>query len=91
VVMREFARLREVKLGTLQLHRAKRQLLGQIAISSESHETLMLSNAKSYLVYNRIDSLEEIGKKIDGVNAGEILEIANEILIEKKLSSLTFL
>jgi predicted Zn-dependent peptidase len=91
VVMREFARLRDVKLGTLQLHRAKRQLLGQIAISSENHETLMLSNAKSYLVYNRIDSLEEIGKKIDGVNAGEILEIANEILIEKQLSSLTFI
>jgi predicted Zn-dependent peptidase len=91
VVMREFARLREDRLGTLQLHRAKRQLLGQIAISSENHETLMLSNAKSYLVYNRIDSLDEIGQKIDGINSGEILEIANEILDEKQLSSLTFL
>ena len=91
VVMREFARLREVRLGTLQLHRAKRQLLGQIAISSENHETLMLSNAKSYLVYDRIDSLEETGKKIEGIDSSEILDIANEILAEERLSSLTFL
>ena len=67
VVMREFARLRDIKLGTLQLHRAKRQLLGQIAISSENHETLMLSMAKSYLVYNKVDDLKEIGKKIDRI------------------------
>ena len=91
VVMREFARLREDRLGTLQLHRAKRQLLGQIAISSENHETLMLSNAKSYLVYDRIDSLEETGKKIEGIDSSEILDIANEILAEERLSSLTFL
>ena len=90
VVMREFARLRETKLGTMQLHKAKRQLLGQIAISSENHETLMLSMAKSYLVYNKIDGLKEIGKKIDAVSADEILEIANEILDVKQLSSLTY-
>lgn len=91
VVMREFARLRDIKLGTLQLHRAKRQLLGQIAISSENHETLMLSMAKSYLVYNKVDDLKEIGKKIDRISSIEILEIANEILDEKKLSSLTYI
>jgi predicted Zn-dependent peptidase len=91
VVMREFARLRDQKLGTLQLHRAKRQLLGQIAISSENHDTLMLSMAKSYLVYNKIDSLEEIGKKINRINSEEILEIANEVLDEKNLSSLTYI
>jgi len=91
VVMREFGRLRDKKLGTLQLHRAKRQLLGQIAISSENNETLMLSMAKSYLVYNEIDSLEEIGKKIDRIISGEILEIANDVLIEKQLSSLTYI
>ncbi len=91
VVLREFARLRKDKLGTLQLHRAKKQLIGQIAISSDNHETLMLSMAKSYLVYNKVDSLEEIGKKIGGISAEEILEIANEILDESRLSSLTFL
>ncbi|MFC2115374.1 M16 family metallopeptidase [Bacteroidota bacterium] len=91
VVAREFARLRDIKLGTLQLHRAKRQLLGQIAISSENNETLMLSMAKSYLVYNKVDGLDEIGKKIEAISSEEILEIANEILDERKLSSLTYI
>jgi predicted Zn-dependent peptidase len=91
VVIREFSKLREKKLGTLQLSKAKRQLMGQIAISAENHETLMLSMAKSYLVYNKFDDLKEIGKKIDRITAEEILEIANEVLDNAKLSSLTFI
>jgi predicted Zn-dependent peptidase len=91
VVYREFERLRNNKLGTLQLHRAKRQLLGQIAISSENLETLMLSMAKSYLVYNKIDGLKQISEKIESIRTEEILDIANEILDEKRLSSLTYL
>ena len=91
VVMREFAKLREKKLGILQLSRAKRQLLGQIAISAENNETLMLSMAKSYLVYNKFDDLNEIGIKIDRITAEEILEISNEVLDKEKLSSLTYL
>lgn len=91
VVIREFSKLREKKLGTLQLSKAKRQLLGQIAISAENNETLMLSMAKSYLVYNKFDDLKEIGKKIDRITAQEIQEIAHEVLDEDKLSSLTYL
>ena len=87
----EFSKLREKKLGTLQLSKAKRQLMGQIAISAENHETLMLSMAKSYLVYNKFDDLKEIGNKIDRITAEEILEIANEVLDNAKLSSLTFI
>ncbi len=91
VVLREFSKLRETKLGTLQLSRAKRQLMGQIAISAENHETLMLSMAKSYLVYNRFDDLKEIGDKIDRISAEEIMEIANEVLDNANLSSLTYI
>ena len=90
-VYRELDKLARNKLGSLQLSRAKRQLLGQIAISAENHETQMLSSAKSYLVYNRVDSLEEIGRKIEKVSAAEIQDIANEVFDRKLLSSLTFL
>ena len=37
-----------------------------------------------------IDSLDEIGRKIEAISSEEILDIANEILEEKTLSSLTF-
>jgi predicted Zn-dependent peptidase len=91
VVMREFSKLREKRLGTLQLSRAKRQLMGQIAISAENNETLMLSMAKSFLVYHKFDDLDEIGKRIERITAEEIQEIANEVLDEAKLSSITYL
>jgi predicted Zn-dependent peptidase len=91
VVLREFAKLRDTRLGTLQLTRAKRQMLGQIAISMENNETMMLSMAKSYLVYNKIDDLKEIERKIEAVSSGEIIEIANEVLREDRLSSLTYI
>ena len=90
-VYRELDKLRNKKLGSLQLTKAKRQLLGQIAISAENHETLMLSSAKSYLVYNRVDSLAEISKKIETVSAAEIQEIANEVFDRDQLSSLTYI
>lgn len=74
----------------MTLDKAKKQLLGQIAISSENHENLMLSMAKSMLVFNRVDSLEEISRKIDAITADEILEVANEILDEGRLSYLIY-
>jgi len=87
---KEMARLRNQKLGSLQLLRAKRQLTGQLAIASENNEAHMLSIAKSLLVYNRADTLQEMYKKIDAVTASEIMDIANDILDEKKLSVLIY-
>jgi predicted Zn-dependent peptidase len=50
----------------------------------------MLSMAKSMLVFNRVDSLDEIGHKIDAITAEEIREVANEIFEEAKLSYLIY-
>ena len=90
LVFREFRKLREEKLGTLQLTKAKRQLLGQVAISADSNEHMMLSMGKSMLLYDRVDSLEEIRKKIEDISAGDLLEIANEILDKKRLSIIQY-
>jgi len=90
-VLREFRKLRDQRLGTLQLLKAKNQLMGQVAISAEIHESLMLSMAKSYMIFNKFDSLEELKNKIDIVTAVKILETANDILDESKLLSLTYI
>ncbi|KPK82712.1 MAG: zinc protease [Bacteroides sp. SM23_62_1] len=91
IVFRELKKLRNNRLGDLQFVKAKRQLMGQIAISAEHHENLMLTMAKSYLIFNKVDSLEEIRRKIDAITTGQILEIANEILTENKLFCLTYI
>jgi len=61
-----------------------------VAIMSENNEALMLSMGKSLLVFNRIDTLEEIRKKIETVTSLQILETANDILNPDKLSVLKY-
>lgn len=90
IVSRELKKLREKPLGILQLHNAQRQLKGQITIASDNKENLMLSIGKSYLLYNRVDTLEEIYKKINDITASDLMAIANEILDESKLSYLIY-
>ena len=90
IVKKEFKQLRETKLGGVQLIKAKKQLIGQIAISTESHDDLMLAIGKSYMLYNRVDPLSVVFKKIEEITANDILEVANQILDEKQLSTLVY-
>ena len=90
LVHKEFRLLKEKKLGSLQLSKAKKQLIGQIAISSENRDDLMLALGKSFLLYNKVDSLPEIYEKIQCITSELLLEIANEILDESSLSTLIY-
>ena len=86
----ELNKLRSVKLGTIQLSKAKNQIKGYLARGYENHESLMLSLGKSMLVFEKIDSIEEICKKIDNVTSFEIMEIANDVFEKTKLSTLIY-
>lgn len=87
---REFEKLRNQKLGSLQLSKAKRQMIGQLARSAESHENLMLSIGKSFLVYDKAEPMEEVVAKINSISGSRILEIANDILDSDRLSVLIY-
>ncbi|MCK5846075.1 MAG: insulinase family protein [Bacteroidales bacterium] len=87
---KELAKLRNKKLGSLQLQRAKQQLIGQIAIAQESNVNELLSIGKSILVYDKIDPIEVMTNEIDEVKSEELLEIANEVFDANKLSSLIY-
>jgi predicted Zn-dependent peptidase len=90
LVEKELARLRNEKLGTLQLHRAKNQILGQIAMSSDNKESLLFTLGKSIMLFNRYDSMESITAKVDEITAGDLIATANEILDPASLSTLIF-
>jgi predicted Zn-dependent peptidase len=90
LVKKEFRMLRETKLGALQLSKVKKQMIGQIAVSTESHDDLMLAIGKSYLLYNRVDPLSEVFRKIEAITEMDLLEVANEILDENRLSTLVY-
>ncbi len=90
IAMAELKKLRTSKLGTIQLSKAKNQIKGYLARGYENHESLMLSLGKSLLVFNKIDTIEDICKKIDDVTASELLETANDIFEPSKLSTLIY-
>jgi len=90
LIYKELNRLMNEKLGTLQLARAKKQLSGQIAISLESNISEMLSIGKSLQLYDKVDSLEEIYRRIESVTANDLLETAREIFDPARLSMLTY-
>jgi predicted Zn-dependent peptidase len=90
IAMSELKKLRTTKLGTIQLSKAKNQIKGYLARGYENHESLMLSLGKSLLVFNKIDTIEDICKKIDSVTASELLETANDIFEPAKLSTLIY-
>ncbi|SMO86288.1 Predicted Zn-dependent peptidase [Saccharicrinis carchari] len=91
IVYAELNKLRNNSLGSMQLHKAKKQLKGQIAISSENKESLMLNIGKSFLLYNKVDSLPHIYNKIDELSASDLLHIANECMNPDNMSQLIYL
>jgi predicted Zn-dependent peptidase len=82
--------LRNKKLGVQQLAKAKRQLIGQLAISAENSESLMLSVARSYLFYNSVESFKEVNAKIERITADDLLRIANENFDPHSLTTLIY-
>ena len=90
IAMAELRKLRTTSLGTIQLSKAKNQIKGYLARGYENHESLMLSLGKSLLIFNKIDSIEDICRKIDNVTASELLDTANDIFEPSKLSTLIY-
>ena len=90
IILKELQQLRMQSLSLGQLRKAKRQVLGHIAISSENNENHMLSMGKSLMIFNKIESLEEIGRKVDALTSAQLLEVANELFDSDKLSYLIY-
>lgn len=89
-VQRELKILSHKKMSTNKLSLAKQQLKGQLAISRESNNNIMLSYAKSLLIRDKIDSIETIHHNIDLLDADNLLASANEHLNELELDYLFF-
>ncbi|HRX31625.1 MAG TPA: pitrilysin family protein [Tenuifilaceae bacterium] len=90
VIQKELEKIRTQKLGVLQLFKAKKQLIGQLLISAESNENLMLSAAKNFLVYPQPDDLDIVVNQIENISASEITDVANEIVNPNYLSTLVY-
>ena len=90
LVHKELDKLCAQKLGTLQLHHAKQQLIGQVALSYESGMNELLSATRSLLMDEPIEYMDDIIRNVESVTADDILEVANRVFDKKQLSQIVF-
>lgn len=90
LVWKELRRLRETKMTSLQLAMAKKQFIGQIGVSSDNTENNALGMAKTFLHYNKHETIDTVYRRIELLTSEELLEVANEMFAEDYLSILMY-
>lgn len=90
-VRREISKFQDNTLTDRKLRAAKKQFLGQIAISSDNGESQCLSMGKSLLAYGKVASAEEIKREIEEVSADMIRDMACRIFAPDRTSCLILL
>ena len=89
-VKNELKKVREVRLTESALKMAKKQLLGQLAISSDNGESQCMSMGKSLLVFNDVLDNDQIRVKIEAITSDRIHEVANAIFAPERMSVLIY-
>ena len=87
---KEMQKLIDKPLTLRQLGAAKKQMLGQLILSSENYEAIMLANGKSFLVYGKVDDTETICRDIQKLEADYLQQIASDVFKVSNLSTLVF-
>jgi predicted Zn-dependent peptidase len=88
LIKKELNRFCEKPLTSRQLDSAKEQIKGQLAMAEENNLSLMLLMGRSVLDLGKVPSLEEIYYQIDETSSLKLMDIAQEIFDEKKMSYL---
>ena len=90
LVFKELNKLKNNKLGSIQLSNAKNQLIGQLALSSESGLGELLSITRAAFTKEGIEPLSETIRKIKEITSEDIIEVANEIFDTNNINTLIF-
>lgn len=89
-VRKAIQKLQQTPFTAARLKAAKKQLLGQLAISSDNGETQCLSMGKSLLAFGHIASDTENRNAIESISAEDLQHAACTIFAEQNLSTLIY-
>ena len=90
-IHKELKKLQEELMSERRLKAAKKQLLGQLAISGDNGETQCLSMGKGLLSYGKLNSGKENKELIEKVTAEDIRKMARTIFAASNLSKLIYI
>ena len=90
-IAKEIAKLQNEPMSERRLKAAKKQLLGQLAISSDNGETQCLSMGKGLIAYGKISGSKDNRALVDAITAEEVQKMAQTIFAKERLSKLTYI
>jgi len=86
LTLKELRRLREQKVPSDELNRARENIKGQFMLSLESTSARMTHLAQQEMYYGRFYTMEEILDGFDRVRASDVRRLANEMFDSSTLS-----
>ena len=88
---KEIGKLQTTPMSERKLKAAKKQMLGQLAISSDNGETQCLSMGKSLMAYGKITEGKETRELIERITSEDVMEMARTIFAQDRLSKLIYI
>ena len=88
---KEIRKLQENPLSDRKLKAAKKQLMGQLAISGDNGETQCLSMGKGLLAYGKITGDRKTKDLVDAITAEDVCEMARTIFDPDRISRLIYI
>ena len=90
-IWKELEKLKTVAMSDRKLKAAKKQLLGQLAVSGDNGETQCLSMGKSLLSFGKIADSAENKALVDSITAEDVRLMACEIFAPEQISQLIYI
>ena len=90
IVKRELQRLCDAPLSEKALNAAKRQIIGQIALSYDNFESVAIGMGKRMLHYGRTQTKEQFIDRIQALTAEQVWDAAREIFNPENLTILEY-
>ncbi len=88
---KEIEKLQACPLSERRLKAAKKQLLGQLAVSGDNGETQCLSMGKGLIAYGKVSSGKENRSLVEAVTADDVQRMAQTIFDKERLSRLIYI
>jgi predicted Zn-dependent peptidase len=88
LIHREFDKLTGSALTPRQLAQAREQVKGQLALSEENHQSIMMMMGRSLLDLGKVPTLEEVFDTLASVSGAHLQELAAKVFDRSRLSQL---
>ena len=89
-IQKEIKKLQDTPLSDRKLKAAKKQLMGQLAISGDNGETQCLSMGKGLIAYGKITGDQKTKDLVDAITASDVQEMAQTVFNFDALSKLIY-